>query len=78
MPSDPDQLAKPHILMAPSYTAIYSTISDYSVSGSEVPDQSARMRRLVWAFTVRIGSEGTILHGASRIKKCIYSGVSYI
>ena len=33
---------------------IHSLVSNDSVSGQEGPDQTARMRRLIWAFVVRI------------------------
>ena len=33
---------------------IHSIVSNYSVTDSEGPDQTARMRRLIWAFAVPI------------------------
>ena len=43
---------------------------------SEGQDQTVRMCRLVWAFAVRIGSEGTFLHGIVHIycKTLIFGG----
>ena len=40
-----------------------------SLADSEGPDQTARMRSLIWAFAVRIWSEGTFsLDGANKNK----------
>ena len=39
---------------SPFITFTFCIVSNDSVSSSEGPDQTARMRRLIWAFAVRI------------------------
>ena len=53
--------------------ALHSYILKYPMillADSEGPDQTARMRRLIWAFAVRIRSyiRRHVSHGAARIK----------
>ena len=41
---------------------------------SEGPDQTARMRSLIWAFAVHIMFKDTFSHGAAGLTLCAFSG----
>ena len=65
---DCDQTVKPHSLIMTfviqQYIVQYPVILEVI---SEETDQTLYMRRLVWAFAVSIGLEGTFLHGAVQV-----------
>ena len=46
---------------------MYSVVSNVLLVDSEGPDQTARKRRLIWAFAVRIYPEDSFSRGTAHV-----------